>query len=163
MGETEAGSTRDSKEPISGNTMNVTRVGGFAAVAATLGTVLVTIIGQLPDVRVAVVIALFASISVAMAAAAYVAVNDMRVRGREQVANLRIQGRQSPDPQRNGKGPSPQASGVPMKLVGADGALIGRLVPDHNGPTVPAFPTGNGPGSPESLEQYLIRQVLERT
>ena len=153
MSVTQVGPTDDQTKPIAAGTMNTTKAAGLGAIAITVGGGLVTVLETLPSQRASVVIAVLATIAVAMAVFAYVAVADMRVRNRQTVADNYLRYlRDRPDvapaapaaPQRNGQGGFLMVPGVPTRL-----AQLLVVVPDmEEGEQLMPFLAGNGAERP---------------
>jgi hypothetical protein len=165
---TQVGPTANPTQPIAGNTMNATKLTGLGAVVVGVGAGLATALDAFDNEPTAVVIAVLATIAVAMAVTGYVTATDMRVRNRQTVVDnylryLRDRPSAQPEPKRNGHDAHLMAPGVPtrVKLIGKEDDPIWQLlavkVDMDEGKQLTSFLAGNGVEQPSWFKQDEIR------
>ena len=129
MGET--GGPANPAQPILADTINVTKVGGLAAVVTTVGAALFALLNQFNSERTAVGIAVIAAAAVAMVVVGYIAVNDMRVRNRQTIVDNYLKYLSSRPELRGQNGHAhlmAPASSTFVKLIGKEDDPIWQLL-----------------------------------
>jgi hypothetical protein len=162
MGETVA--PANPAQPILANTMNVTKVGGLAAIVTAVGAALSTALGQFDGERTAVVIAVIAAVTVAMVVAGYIAVTDLRVRNRQTIADNYLKYLSSRPALRGQNGQAhlmAPASSTFVKLIGREDDPVWQLlavkVDVEADKQLTSFLAGNGVEKPSWFKEDEIR------
>jgi hypothetical protein len=173
MAKTEPVPTVNPQEPISANTLNVTKVAGLPAVVTSVAAAIGAALGEFKDERTAVVIAVLAVIAVAVVVAGFITVTDMRVRAQQTLAGrylgyLRGHAQAQTATQHNGHEAHLMAPGVPtrVKLIDREDDPIWNLlavkVDMEDDREITSFLAGNGQEQPGWFSQDQIR-VLEQS